>query len=248
MAPSGGHRRVEPAGRAPRRACRAPRDRDDTGQHRGRVRGRPRRGLGETPGHRGAARPGRGRDHDRADRPVGRRGDADGGDRAASRGGRPGRAGDAQHAVDRPRGDRRALRRIARGRPARHARRGSARPPRLCRPRPRALDGRRDRGVGLRARLLRAPRRGDDRGRPPARALARDLDAARHPDDAGDGEAAPRRGAPPGRVARDGHLARRHDHRCNPRARVGRCPRGVPQRDPGCDEPGPRARRRRDSD
>ena len=45
---------------------------------------------------------------------------------------------------------------------------------------------------GLRPRLLRAARRGDDRGGPPARPLARDLDAARRPDDARHGEAAAR--------------------------------------------------------
>ena len=122
--------------------------------------------------------------------------------------GRARRPGDAEHAVDRPRGDRRALRRRPRRRRARDARRGGARPPRLGRPRPGALDGRGHRRLGLRARLLRAPRRGDDRGRPPARALARDLDPARRPDDARHREAAPRRGHASRRAARDGHLAR----------------------------------------
>ena len=71
---------------------------------------------------------------------------------------------------------------------------------------------------------------------PPARPLARDLDAARRPDDARHGEAAPRRGSPPRRAARDGDLARRHHDRGHPRARVGRRSRRVSQRDPGRDE------------
>ena len=37
----------------------------------------------------------------------------------------------------------------------------------------------------------------------------------------------------PGRAARDGHLARRHDDRRDPRARDRRRPRRVPERDPG---------------
>ena len=71
----------------------------------------------------------------------------------------------------------------------------------------RAVHGRGDGGLRLRARVLRAPGRGDDRGRDPARPGARGRDAARRPDDARDREAAPRREDAPGRAPRDGHLA-----------------------------------------
>ena len=64
----------------------------------------------------------------------------------ASRGRRPGRARDAQHAVDRARGDRRPLRRRARRRRAPRPRRGGARAPR-----------RRRSGAGA-ARWTRSPR------------------------------------------------------------------------------------------
>ena len=100
----------------------------------------------------------------------------------------------------------------------------------------RASHGRRHRGLGLGPGLLRAAGRGHDRGRPPARALARDLDPARRADDARHGQAAPRRAHASGRAPRDGHLPRRHDDRGDPRARVRRRAGGVPQRDPGRDD------------
>ena len=49
---------------------------------------------------------------------------------------------------------------------------------------PEEHDGRDHRCLGLGPRLLRAARRGDDRGGHPARPVARDLDEARRPDDA----------------------------------------------------------------
>ena len=52
-----------------------------------------------------------------------------------------------------------------------------------------ALHGRGDGGLRLRAGLLRAPGRVDDRGGHPARALPRDLDGPRRPDDARNGQA-----------------------------------------------------------
>ena len=66
---------------------------------------------------------------------------------------------------DRPRGNRRHLRRRPRRRGAPDARRGGAAPPRRRRPRLGAVHGRGHGRLGLRARLLRAARRGDDRGR-----------------------------------------------------------------------------------
>ena len=80
---------------------------------------------------------------------------------------------------------------------ARDPRRGGARPSRRGRSRAREADGRGHRRVRLRACLLRAPRRGDDRGRAPARSLAGDLDPARRPDDARDGAADARPGMHP---------------------------------------------------
>ena len=158
--------------------------------------------------------------------------------------GRPGRARDAEHAVGRPRGSRRSLRRRPRRRRPRHARRGGARASRRGRPRAGEADGRRHRRLGLRPGLLRAPRRGDDRGRAPARALARDLDPARRPDDARNRAADARPEDASGRAARDGHLAWRHDDRRHPRARDRGRPRRVPERDPGRHGARPRARRR----
>src|SRR5262249_55187139 len=68
---------------------------------------------------------------------------------------------------------------------------------------------------------------------------------ARGADDVRHCETAPRPGHAPGRAARVGHLAGRHDDRGDPRARTSRRARGVPQRDPGCDGPFARARRGR---
>src|SRR5262249_3662479 len=87
-------------------------------------------------------------------------------------------------------------------------------------------------------------RRGDDRGGHPARPLARDLHAARRPDDARNGEAAPRRARPPGRAPRGGHLARRDDDPGDPGARAPGRARRVPERDPGGDGTVAGARRR----
>ena len=58
---------------------------------------------------------------------------------------------------------------------------------------------------------------------------------ARRADDARHREAAPRRGDAPGRAARGGHVAGRDDDPRDPRARAGRRPRRVPERDPGRD-------------
>src|SRR5205085_3698766 len=71
------------------------------------------------------------------------------------------------------------------------------------------------------------------------------LDAAGRPDDARHGAAAARRGDPPRRAARAGHLARRHDDPRDPRARArGRAGR-LPQRHTGGDGALARARGRR---
>src|SRR5262249_41326396 len=83
--------------------------------------------------------------------------------------------------------------------------------------------------------VLRAARRGDDGGRPPARALPRGDDAARRPDDARDGEAPARRARPPGRTAGSRHEPGRHDDPRDPRAGARRRPGRVPERGPGCD-------------
>src|SRR2546421_146149 len=80
-------------------------------------------------------------------------------------------------------------------------------------------------------RVLRPPRGGDDRGRDPARARARDLDSARRPDDARHREAAPRPEDAPGRAPRGGDVPRRHDDRRDPRARAGGRARSVLERD-----------------
>ena len=61
----------------------------------------------------------------------------------------------------------------------------------------------------------------------------------------GTAHAAARRADAPGRAARGGHLARRHDDPRDPRARAGRRPRGVPERDQRRDGALERARPRR---
>ena len=70
-----------------------------------------------------------------------------------------------------------------------------------------------------------------------ARALARDLDAARRPDDARHREAAARPRNASRRAARDGHLPGRDNDRGDSRARAGRRARRVPERDSGRDGP-----------
>src|SRR5262249_4604755 len=80
-----------------------------------------------------------------------------------------------------------------------------------------------------------AARRGDDRGRHPARSLPRGLDAAGRADDARHGAPPARRGHPPGRAPGAGDLARRHDDQSDPGARARRRAGGVPERDSGRD-------------
>src|SRR5207248_5721191 len=109
------------------------------------------------------------------------------------------------------------------------------------RARARVGDGRSDGALRIGACVLRAARRGDDRGRDPARRLARDLDDARRADDARHGEAAARPRHASRRAARVGDLARRHDDRRHPRARAGRRARRIAQRRAGSDDPCRRA-------
>ena len=204
-------------------------------ERRGRPGRRHRRHRRQAAGHRRAAGGHRRLGHAGADGRLDRRRDPDGADRAAPGRRGAGRPRHAEHADDGPRRHGRHLRRRPRRRGAPRAGGGGALERRARRARRRAVHGRDHRGLRLGPRLLRAARRVHDRGRDPARPLARDLDRPRRPDDAGDGEAPPGRGHAPGRAARGGHLAGRDDDRRHPRAGAGRRARRVPERDPGRD-------------
>ena len=210
------------------------------------IAGRRRRGArGQAAGHRDAAGRDRPPAHARADGALGRRRDHDSEDRAPPRRRRSGRALDAEHPLDGARRDRRHVRRApCRARAPRPRRHGAAR----GRRRRRGPEDQMDAITAVSGSgpgLLRPARRGDDRGRDPARPLARDLDPARRPDDARHREAAARRARAPRRAARDGHLAGRHDDPRDPRARAGRRAGRLPQRDQRRDgaEQGARPRR-----
>ena len=149
----------------------------------------------------------------------------------------PGRPLDAERARRRPRGHRRHLRRRATparstSRSPRSASRTSARVVRV----PEPLHGRGHRGLRLRPRVLRAARRGDDRGRHPARPLPRG-DSTQLVVQTMLGTA---------KLLRDEHMhpvelreavtsPGRDDDPRDPRARARRRARRVPERDPGGD-------------
>ena len=151
LARAGRDRRHRPRRGARARAGRAPRRSGHALERRGRRRRGARRDRGQAAGLRRAARRDRRRADARADRALGGRRDPDRGDRAPDRRRRPGRARDAEPSRDRPRGDRRHLRRRPRRRRAPAPGRGGAQPPRRGRRGARALHGRGHRRLGLRA-------------------------------------------------------------------------------------------------
>ena len=159
----GRHRRHGAPAGARRRAAGTLRRPGHALERGGRRRRTDRRGRGQAAGHGGAAGAGRPAPERRPHRRLGRGRDPDRGDRAPSRRRRPGRPLDAERGVVGHEGWPASPRARTPARSTWRCR-GRARAPRQGRPRPRGAHGRGHRGVRLRPRVLRAARRGDDRG------------------------------------------------------------------------------------
>ena len=139
--------------RARRRAARALRRRRHALEPRRRGGRGARRHRGQAAGHRGPARRDRHADPSRADGPLRRSGDPDVADREPALRRRARRARDAEHAVDRARGHRRALapeRTPATSTSTWPRRRCRTSAPSFASPRSRSTPSRRSRAPGLR--------------------------------------------------------------------------------------------------